>query len=72
MFKFQPYACNRCHDLLIVSMNLNDIAILKKENAGYHCIITGISKSETINALENTDFTVKSGTLSTLNIRNNF
>ena len=27
-FKFEPNVCNRCHDLLIVSMNLSDIAIL--------------------------------------------
>ena len=26
-FKFQPYVCNRSHDLLMMSMNLNDIAI---------------------------------------------
>ena len=27
--KFQLYICNRCHDLLIMSMNLRNIAILK-------------------------------------------
>ena len=27
-FKFQPNVCNRCHDLLMMSMNLSDIAIL--------------------------------------------
>ena len=27
-FKFQSYICNRCHDILVMSMNL-DIAILK-------------------------------------------
>ena len=27
-FKFQSYICNRCHDILMMSMNL-DIAILK-------------------------------------------
>ena len=27
-FKFQPNVCNRCHDLLIMSMNLADITIL--------------------------------------------
>ena len=32
-FKFQPYGCNRCHDLLIMSMNLSGIAILKIKNA---------------------------------------
>ena len=26
-FKFQPNVCNRCHDLLMMSMNFNDIAI---------------------------------------------
>ena len=26
-FKFQTNACNRCHDLLMMSMNLRDIAI---------------------------------------------
>ena len=26
-FKFQPNVCNRYHDLLIMSMNLSDIAI---------------------------------------------
>ena len=26
-FKFQPNICNRCHDLLMTPINLNDIAI---------------------------------------------
>ena len=26
-FKFQPNVCNRCHDLLIMSVNIRDIAI---------------------------------------------
>ena len=47
-FKFQTYACNRCHALLIIYMNLHYIAILKTKNADYHCIIAGISKSEAI------------------------
>ena len=28
-FKFEPNVCNRCHDLLMISLNLSDIAILK-------------------------------------------
>ena len=28
-FKFQSYVCNKCNDLLMMSMNLSDIAILK-------------------------------------------
>ena len=26
-FKFQPNVCNRCHDLLMMSMNFSNIAI---------------------------------------------
>ena len=52
-FKFQPYVCNRCHDLLLMSMNLSNIFILKIKSADYCCIITGISKSEAINLLQN-------------------
>ena len=62
-FKFQPYVCNRCHDLLIMSMNLSGIFILKIKSADYYCIITGISKSEALNLLQNIDLTEKSGTL---------
>ena len=28
-FKFQPNVYNKCHDLLMMSMNLSDFAILK-------------------------------------------
>ena len=55
-FKFQPYVCNRCHNLLMMSVNLSNIAILKMKNAVYHCVITGISKSEAIKLLQNINF----------------
>ena len=71
MFKFQPNVCNRCHDLLM-SMNHRDIAILKIKNVDYCCIITGISKSEVINLLQNNNLAEKSETLQKLNINNNF
>ena len=61
-FKFQPYVCNRCPDLLM-SINLSDIAILEIKNVDYCCTTTGISKSEAIDLLQNTDLTGKSGTL---------
>ena len=43
MFKFQPNICNECYDLLIISMNLNNIYILNIKNADYKCMINGIS-----------------------------
>ena len=36
-FKFEPNVRNRYHDLLMMSMNLNDIASLNIESADYHC-----------------------------------
>ena len=58
-FKFQPNICNRCHDLLLLSMNLSDIAILNIKSADYCCIISGIGKNETINLMQNADLTEK-------------
>ena len=58
-FKFQPNVCNRCHDLLMLSMNLIDIAILKIKTTDYRSVISGISKGETINIMQNIDFTGK-------------
>ena len=62
-FKFQTTVCNRCHDLLMVSMNLSDIAILKIKDSDYHCVIGGISKREAINLMQNIDLTEKDETL---------
>ena len=59
-FKFQTYENNRCHDLLMMSVNLSDIAILKIENADNYCIISRISKSDAIKLLQNIDLTEKS------------
>ena len=61
--KFQPNVFNRCHDLLMMSMNLSDIANLSIESADYRCIISGITKNEAINLMQNADLTEKSGTL---------
>ena len=62
-FKFQPNVCNRCHDLLMMSMNFSDIAILNIKSDDYRCIISAISKSEAINLMQNIDLIEKSGAL---------
>ena len=62
-FKFQPNVCNRYYDLLMMSMNLSDIAILNIKGSDYRCIISLISKAETINLMQNADLTEKTGTL---------
>ena len=48
---FQPNVCNRCHDLLMLSMNLSNIVILNIKGCDYHCIISLISKNKAINLM---------------------
>ena len=62
-FKFQPNVCNRCHDLLMWSTNLSDIAILNIKGSDSRCIIVLINKNEAINLMQNADLTEKSVTL---------
>ena len=62
-FKFQQNVCNRCHDLLMMSVNLSNITILNIKNSDYHCIISLISKNEAISLMQNADLTEKSETL---------
>ena len=57
-FKFQQNVSNRCHDLLMMPMNLSDIAIINIKGSSYYCI-SGIGKSEPINLIQNTDFSQK-------------
>ena len=58
-FDFQSHVCNGCHDALMMSMNLSDIAILNINCADYRCIINRISKNDTINVLKNVDLIEK-------------
>ena len=59
-FKLQSYVCNGCYTmlcyLLMMSMNLSDIAILTIKSSDYRCIIRAITKSEAINLMQKIDF----------------
>ena len=48
-FKFQDSVCSGCHDLIMLSVNINDIAIVTVKKIDYRCII---SKTALVN-LEN-------------------
>ena len=47
----------------MMSMNFSDIFILNINGSDYHCIISGVSKSEAIELLQNIAMAEKSGTL---------
>ena len=52
-FKFQDSLCNGRHDLTMLSVNINDIAIITVKNIDYCCKIHNINKFEAISLLEN-------------------
>ena len=45
-FKFYPNVCNRCYDLLMMSINLSDVVILTIHGSEYCCIISLINKNQ--------------------------
>ena len=51
--KLQLNVCNRCHDLLMMPINLSDIAVLNIKGCDCRSINSLISKTEAINLLQN-------------------
>ena len=62
-FKFQPCVFSGCNDVLVISMNISDIAILNIQGTDYRCVINGISKSEPVNLLQKANLSERHGTL---------
>ena len=54
-FKFQTHACSRCHDLLMMSINLSDTAVLNIKGSDNCCMISLISNNEAIHVMQNVD-----------------
>ena len=48
---------------MMMSMKFSDIAISNIKGSDYCCIISGISKNDAINLMQNTDLTKKRGKL---------
>ena len=43
-YTFQPSVCNGCHDILMMSFGISNVAILDINGVDYHCIICRIKK----------------------------
>ena len=54
-FKFRLDGCNECHNVLMMFMNLSNIAIPNIDGVDYLCIISGISKTEAVNLMQIVD-----------------
>ena len=62
-FKYEPYLCNGCHDLIQKAMGFNNIAIVYiKENA-YRIHFWYMSKDDEINKMTGSNLVDKRGVL---------
>ena len=52
-YKYEPYVCNRCHDLLMVVYNLKNFMILNIKGVDYRCYVFNMSKNDAITLLNN-------------------
>ena len=51
-FRFQSFVCNSCHDVLMMSFGISNIAVLNIHGVDYRCIIFGSRKGETIKMMK--------------------
>ena len=47
-FKYQPYVCNKCHDLSMVVEDLKYFMILKIKGVNCRCYVFNLSKNDAI------------------------
>ena len=52
-YKFQPYVCNGCHAVSMMAYELKSIAILNEKGVDYRCILSGTSKNDVVDRLNN-------------------
>ena len=62
-FKYEPYLCNGCHDLMQKAMNLNDAVIVSFKGSDYRIHFWYMSKDGAINIMKNSNLNEKTGLL---------
>ena len=62
-FKYEPYLCNGCHDLMQKAMNLNDVAIVSIKGDDYKIHFWYMSKDGAISIMNNSVLDEKAGSL---------
>ena len=62
-FKYEPYLCNNCHDLMQKTMSFNDIAIVYVKGNTYRINFWYMSKNDAINIMNGSNLVDKRGVL---------
>ena len=61
--KYEPYLCNRCHDLMQKAMGFNNIAIVYIKGIAYRIHFWYMSKDDAINIMTNSNLVHKRGVI---------
>ena len=62
-FKYEPYLCNGCHDLMQKAINFNDVSIGSVKGSDYRIYFWYMSKNDAINIMKSSNLNGKSGSL---------
>ena len=62
-FKYEPYLCNGCHDLMQKSMGFNNIAIVYIKESAYRIHFWHMSKDDAINTMNGSNLADKKSIL---------
>ena len=62
-FKYEPYFCNSCHDLMQKAMSFNNIAIVYVKGNAYRINFWYMSKNDAINIMNGSNLVDKRGVL---------
>ena len=62
-FKYEPYLCNGCHDLMQKAMSFNDVAIIYVKESAYRIHFGYMSKDDAISIMKNSNLVDKKGVL---------
>ena len=52
-YKFEQYACNKCHDISMMAYELKSIVILNVNDIDYRYVLWNITKNDANNRLNN-------------------
>ena len=62
-FKYEPYLCNSCHDLMQKAISFDDVAIVYVKESAYKIHFWHMSKNNAISIMNNSNFVDKKGVL---------
>ena len=62
-FKYEPYLCNGCHDLMQKAMSFNNVAIAYVKENSYRISFWYMSKDDAINIMKGSNLVNKRGAL---------